>query len=294
MNETIARLDDMRLAAELLSANSFTDLAHRLAMPKQTVSRRIALLESALGVRLVDRTTRTFRLTSVGRGYGEKAAEIVRQAEELQRTVRGEATDIAGTLRITADPLFGEQFLSPIIASFAKAYPAVVVDVTLTNRQVNLIEEGFDVAFRVGSPGDPSLAATRIADAELLLVASPKYIKKRGLPKKPEDLARHQLIALAPEGTPARWSFEGGWLPIAPRIRVNSMKLARDAALDGFGITNLPSFACAEHIRKKQLRVVLDASSFGGIFLVTASRKLLVARTRAFRELALSALRKRL
>ena len=152
MNETIARLDDMRLASELLAASSFTELARKLAMPKQTVSRRIAALESALGVRLVDRTTRTFRLTAVGRGYAEKCGEIVRQAEELQRTVRGESTEIAGTLRITADPLFGEQFLSPIIAAFARAHPSVVVEVTLTNRHVNLIEEGFDVAFRVGSP----------------------------------------------------------------------------------------------------------------------------------------------
>lgn len=293
MNETIARLDDMRLAAALLTARSFTELARGLAMPKQTVSRRIGALEDALGVRLVDRTTRTFRITALGRGYAERCAEIVRLAEDLQRTVRGEATDVAGTLRVTADPLFGEEFLPPIIEVFARKHPHVVVDVTLTSRQVNLVEEGFDIAFRVGAPGDGSLVATKVADAEMVLVASPKYLRARGTPRKPEDLARHDCIALAPEGAPARWAFGERWLAIAPRIRVNHLGLAHRAALAGLGIANVPSFAARDAIERGKLRPLFSPTAFGGIFVVHASRKLTLARTRAFRDVALVELRRR-
>jgi DNA-binding transcriptional LysR family regulator len=288
MNETIARLDDMRLAAALVSASSFTDLASKLSMPKQTVSRRIGALEDAIGVRLVDRTTRTFRVTAVGRGYAERCAEIVRLAEEVQRTVRGEATDVAGTLRVTADPLFGEEFLPPIIEAFARKHPQVLVDVTLTSRQVNLVDEGFDVAFRVGSPGDPSLVATKIADAELVFVASPGYLRLRGTPKSPRELSRHDCIALAPEGAPVRWAFGDKWVSISPRIRVNHLGLALAAARAGLGIANIPSFALTD-----KLRVIFSPAVFGGIYLVHASRKLTVARTRAFRDIALRELRRR-
>src|SRR5690349_9588640 len=139
MNETIARLDDMRIVAALASAANFTRAARSLGMPKQTVSRRVGELEEAIGVRLVDRTTRTFRLTALGRGYAERCAEIVRLADETNRAIRGEATEISGTLRVMADPLFGEQFLAPIVEAFARAHPAVAIDVSLTSRYVDLV-----------------------------------------------------------------------------------------------------------------------------------------------------------
>ena len=296
----MVRLDDMRLMAELVSATNFTDVARALGIPKQTVSRRVGLLEAALGVRLVDRTTRSFRTTALGRAYAERCAEIVRSAEEVNQAIRGEATAISGTLRLTADPLFGERFLPPLIAEFVRTHPDVRIDVTLTSRFVDVVDEGFDVAFRVGAAGDASLVATRIADATLVLVASAGYAKARGLPRRVEDLASHDCIALSPEGSAPRWALRDPatgdvrWVPIAPRIRVNHLGLAREAALAGLGIANVPYFACGSDLARGALRLVLEdlVAPFGAIWVVHASRRLVTPRVRAFRDLAVARLRK--
>lgn len=299
MDETQVRLDDMRLMGALVGAGSFTAVARRLGLPKQTVSRRIAQLEGALGVCLVERTTRSLHLTALGRGYAERCAELVRMADETNLSVKGEVTEVSGTLRVTADPLFGEHFLPGLIEEFVRAHPSVRVEAVLTSRYVELVEEGFDLAFRVGTPGDASLVATRVADATLVFVASPGYVSARGAPGTPEELAAHECIALVPEGGPARWAFQEGsgvrWVPVSPRIRVNHLGLAREAALQGLGITNLPYFACARALEREELVQLLadHTVAFGGIYLVHPSRRLGTARVRAFRELALEYLRKR-
>jgi DNA-binding transcriptional LysR family regulator len=213
--------------------------------------------------------------------------------------MRGEGTEITGTLRVTADPLFGEHFLPPLIAAFSSAHPAVRIDVTLTSRYIDLVDEGFDLAFRVGAPGDASVVATRVADATMVFVASAGYARSRGLPRAPAGVNEHDCIALAPEGAPVRWAFrEGGevrWAPIAARLRVNHLGLARQAALEGLGIANLPYFACSEDIRRGALRLVLEryVAPFGAIYVVHPPRRLVTPRTRAFRDLALEHLRGR-
>lgn len=306
MNESIS-LDDMRLVGALAAASNFTEAGRALGLPKQTVARRVARLEEGLGVRLAQRSTRAFRLTALGRAYAERCAELARSADEINRAVRGEATDVAGTLRVTADPLFGEIFLPALIARFAEEHPAVRVDAVLTSRTVDLVDEGFDVAFRIGAPPEGSLVATRIADAAMVFVASPAYLARhRRAPRAPEDLAAHDCIALAPEGGAARWAFRaeargtaavgkrraGGvdvrWVAIAPRVRVNHLGLAREAAKSGLGIANLPAFAAAEAIARGELVEVLGdrAAPFGGIFVVSPTRRFVTPRLRAFRELA--------
>jgi DNA-binding transcriptional LysR family regulator len=298
MDETI-RLDDMRLVAELARARNFTDTARLLGMPKQSVSRRVADLERALGVRLVDRTTRSFTVTALGRVYADKCADIVRQADDVNRAMRGEATEVSGTLRVTADPLFGQRFLPLLVRAFARANPDVRVDVVLTSRMVDVVEEGFDVAFRVGAAPDPSLVATRIGPASVVFVAAKRYVERRGAPRTPADLAKHDLVALAPEGTSPRWAVRDGegvrWIAIAPRVRVNDLALAREAALEGLGVANLPQFACGAEVARGALVRVLErhTAPFGAIYLVTPPRRLVTPRTRAFRELAIVELKKR-
>ncbi|MCI0570102.1 MAG: LysR family transcriptional regulator [Myxococcaceae bacterium] len=299
MDETQVRLDDMRLMATLVVAANFTDVAARIGLPKQTVSRRVAQLETALGVRLVDRSTRSFRLTALGRGYAERCAEVVRAADEANRAIRGEATEVSGTLRVTADPLFGEQFLPPILAEFSRRYPAVRTDVLLTSRVVDLVDEGFDVAFRVGPPPETALVATRIADALLVFVASPAYLEARGTPRSVDTLGEHDLIALAPEGGAPRWAIQEGsglrWFPVTPKMRVNHLGLARAAALSGLGIANLPYFACKDAVDMGKLRLVLVPKGvpFGTVYVVQPPRRLVTPRVRLFRELAVSQLRSR-
>jgi DNA-binding transcriptional LysR family regulator len=260
-------------------------------------------LEAELGVRLVDRTTRTFRLTALGLDYAGRAADIVRLADELNRSVRGEATEISGTLRVTSDPLFGEHFLPELVHAFVREHPGVRVEVMLTSRFVDLIEEGFDVAFRVGEPDDASMVATRIVDAKLVFVAAPGYVAERGRPASVEALADHDLIALAPEGRSARWAFRATsrdatalrWVPISPTIRVNHLGLAKHAALEGLGIANLPYFACGAELAAGRLLQVLERETvpFGGVYLVHPPRRLVTARTLAFRAIALGRLARR-
>jgi DNA-binding transcriptional LysR family regulator len=299
MHESKIALDDMRLVGALVTAGNFTQVARLLGLPKQTVSRRVARLESALGVQLIERSTRSFRMSALGRGYAERCAELCRAADDLNQNIRGQTSEVTGTLRLTADPLFGEHFLPPLIEAFLRAYPAAQVDAVLTNRAVDLIDEGFDVAFRVGAPGDPTLIATRIAEATVVLVASPRYLKARGRPRRPEDLADHTCVALTPEGLPARWAFRDGagtrWLPIAPRIRVNHLALAREAARAGLGIANLPYFTCSAEVARGTLRLVLadQVAAFGAIHLLHPARRLVTPRVRAFRDLALTRLRAR-
>lgn len=297
MNESIIRLDDMRLAAALAGAPSFTAVGKLLSMPKQTVARRVGLLEEALRVRLVERSTRTFRLTAVGQSYAERCADLIRLAEATNQEVRGETTEVAGTLRVTADPLLGELFLPALLSEFAARHPAVRIDAVLTSRMVDLIEERFDVALRVGTLADSTLYATRVADARMALVAAPSYLKQHGCPSSPDELGAHDTIALAPEGQPPRWAFGSGaavrWVALQPRVRVNHLGLARQAALMGLGIANLPLFACIELMAHRRLRLVLQEHSvpFGGIYVVHVSKRLMPPRVRLFVEFAVAQLR---
>jgi DNA-binding transcriptional LysR family regulator len=293
------RLEDMRLAAALTDAESFTAVGKRLGVPKQTVSRRIAEMEAELGLRLVERTTRAFRLTDGGRRYAERCAEIMRLADEAADEARGQSGEIAGTLRITADPLLGELFLPPIIAAFLRAHPKAAVDAVLTSRFVDLVEEGIDVGLRVGGLPDSSLVAQTIAPARLVYVASARYLRSRGTPRSPHDLAGHDCVALAPEGSAVRWAFvEAGeirWVRVAARVRVNSLAMAKHAALEGLGVANLPLFACARELEERRLVPLLRAetAAFGGIHVVHSSKRLVPARVRAFVTMAVDALRAR-
>lgn len=295
------RLDDLRLLVGLAGAASFIEAARALDLPKQTFSRRLSDLEGALGVRLVERTTRAFRFTTAGASLAEQAKLLVRQGESLFEEIAGVGTRVTGELRVTSDPLFGEIFLPEIIERFVGAFPEVRLEVMLTQRSVDLIEERFDLAFRVGQLPDSTLVAARVGGADLRYAASPEYLARAAAPKRPQDLAGHACIALAPEGGPLRWAFAKGrsgrkviaWQPIHSVLRVNSLALARLAALKGLGIANLPAFACAEDLRAGRLVTVLDnyRVEFGGVYVVYPSRRQPSATLRAFVDLALSMLR---
>lgn len=290
MNETI-RLDDMRLFARVAEARSFTAAAAQLGIPKQTLSRRVADLERALGVRLMHRTTRRLQLTDVGAAYAARCAEITRMAEEAQRAVVDTHETPRGTLRVTADPLFGEAFLAELVVDYATRFPEVRVEVILTRRKVDLLEEGFDVAFRVGHVDDPTLAGSRLGPARIRYCASPAYAKRRGRPRAARDLAEHDLIVIS-DGGPARWPLPGDgapvMTPVVGRITTSSFALARRATLAGVGIGLFPEFACADGLREGTLVPVLGGAvvDVGAVWIVHAARRFLGARVRAFVDLA--------
>lgn len=290
ISETI-RLDDLRLFAGVAETRSFTAAAERLGIPKQTLSRRVAELERALGVRLMHRTTRRLQLTDVGAAYADRCAEIVRMADEAQRAVVDAQDTPRGTLRVTADPLFGEAFLGELVVDYAARFPEVRIEVILTRRRVDLLEEGFDVAFRVGHVDDPALAGSRLGPARIRYCASPAYVKRRGEPRAAREVAEHDLIVVS-DGGPARWPLPGDrapvMTPVVGRITTSSFALARRATLGGLGIGLFPEFACADGLRDGTLVPVLGGAviDVGAVWIVHAARRFLAARVRAFVDLA--------
>jgi len=292
------RIDDMRLFAAVAEKLSFTAAAEDLGIPKQTVSRRVAALESELGVRLLHRTTRSMRLTDVGRAYATRCAQIVKMADDANQAVTDQSDQVLGTLRVTADPLFGEAFLADLVHDYREAHPGVTIELMLTQRKVDLVEEGFDVAFRVGAMADSSLVATALGPASMCYCASPSYLEARGRPVHPNELSEHDCITLLPESSASRWLFmiddAMKWFPIESKLRVNHLPTARRLAVADAGIVNLPAFAAKPLIEAGLLESVLRGfqAPFGEVRLVYLGRGLLSPRVRHFIDMAVERFRR--
>ena len=296
-HETV-RLEDMRLFAKIAEVRSFSAAARALRIPKQTVSRRIAELERALDVQLVHRTTRRVHLTGVGEAYAARCAEVARLADEANRAVTDSHTTPRGTLRVTADPLFGDAFLGPLVIEYATRHPEVSVEVALTRRRVDLLEEGFDVGFRIGAVEDPALAGIELGPARVRYCASPEHVAKHGTPQSPEELAALDCIVVGDANVPTRWPFAGSdgelrLVPVRGRLALTSFAMAHAAARAGLGIALFPDFACMEDLRAGTLVTVLPEHvvSVGSVWLVHPRVRTLTARVRAFVDLAVDRLR---
>lgn len=294
----MTRLDDMRLFAQLAESGSVTAAARALATTKQTVSRRLAELEESLGVELVRRTTRRFTLTDVGRVYAARCAEVARLAEEANRAAASQLDVVSGTLRITADNTFGEAFLPELVTTYLREHPEVGVEVWLTARKVDIVDEGFDVAFRIGPPPDVTyLAATSLGPARMWTVASPVYFDARGEPASLEDLSGHDCLTVMPSLRRIGWPFMiDGQLRVVDvraRVRANGLTMARRAALAGAGIAHLPEFAVADDVAAGKLVRVLEAFTpeVGGVHVVYPHAARLAPKVTAFVALAVSRFR---
>jgi DNA-binding transcriptional LysR family regulator len=213
----------------------------------------------------------------------------VRIANEANRAVTEVDDEPRGTLRVTADPVFGDAFVGELVIEYARRWPRVTIDLVMTRRRVDLIEEGFDVAFRIGHVDDASLTGVRLGPARVRYCASPRYLAKRGAPTAPEQLGEHDCLVVS-DGGPTRWPFPGKkgprLVPIDGRLKVTSFATARAAALAGLGIAIFPDFACAKDIRRKRLTPVLETVDVGWVWMLHAARQHPAARLRAFLELA--------
>ncbi|MDP3232821.1 MAG: LysR family transcriptional regulator [Myxococcales bacterium] len=223
---------------------SFRAAARSLGVPKSTVSRRVALLEEQLGVQLLQRTTRTVSLTDVGDAFHQRCSQALGTISDAAREVRQSEASPKGVLRVTAPITFAEHFLGDIVTEFLSENPDVRVTLDLTDRYVDLVAEGYDVALRAGPLADSTLKARLLGSNPLVMVASPKYLSRYGAPKTPADLLEHDCILYSNTERGAKWPLlvkrKVTPCPVRARVAVNSFMLARDLAAAGLGIARMP------------------------------------------------------
>jgi DNA-binding transcriptional LysR family regulator len=228
-------------------------------MPKSTVSRKVSELEERLNARLLQRTTRKLSLTDVGRTYYDYCARIVAEVEDAERAVSTLQDAPRGLLRVTSGP--NSMFLAPIITDYLKRYPEVALELVCTARAVDLVEERFDLGIRAGMLPDSTLIARSLGRVSWWLVAAPAYLKKRGWPRLPGDLAKHDCLFFGPGlsdlGPQLEKDGDVVRLTVSPRMMVTEMDILRAAARTGLGIALLPAFQCVEDLRARRLERVL-------------------------------------
>jgi DNA-binding transcriptional LysR family regulator len=278
----------MRVFTAVVDAGSFTGAADKLALSRGMATRYVAQLEEHLGVRLLHRTTRKLSLTEAGNDYNERAIQVLAMVAEAESSVAQEASVPRGTLRVSSSNAFGARHLGPAITEYLQRYPGVQVDITLNDRVVDLVEEGFDVAIRVATKIDPGLVARKLAHTRLVACASPGYLKKHGVPKVPEDLVNHQCLTYAYVSSPNEWRFRRAGVEkkilVSGGLCGNSGDILRSAAVEGLGITLQPDFLAYEALRERKLvRVLADwETDDHAVFAVYPNRKFLPPKVRSF------------
>ncbi|MEI6559749.1 MAG: LysR family transcriptional regulator [Rhodospirillaceae bacterium] len=241
---------------------SFSEAARRLRTSKSVISRQVAALETDLGVRLFHRTTRSLTLTEAGQGYCEKVGRILADIEEANLSVTRLQAAPRGRLRVNAPMSFGFRHLAPALPEFLKRYPEVEIDITMNDRFVDLVEEGFDVAVRIGRLTDSSLVARKLAPMRRVICASPAYLETFGVPQSPDDLAGRECLCYSNMALSDEWSFtrpDGRPWPVEVRgrLRANNGDALRVAALQGLGLANLPTFIVGPDLQDGTLLGVL-------------------------------------
>jgi DNA-binding transcriptional LysR family regulator len=274
---------DMLLFATVVREGSFTRAARQLGVSKQTASERVGKLEERLGVRLLERTTRTLRVTDAGAGYAERCTAIAAQIEEANQAVQARQAEPTGVLRVSTPVLYGRRYLAPIAARYLARYPQTRIELLLADRRVQLIEEGYDLAIRVGNLDDASIAARRLGEGHTYFLASPAYLRTHGRPT-PKKLGQARCITLQPFET---WTIDGVSTKIEPVLVVNDLEVACDAAIAGVGIVRAPSIVCREAVAKGRLVPLFTEAPalVRPVWAVYPSRRYLPVKVRVFVDL---------
>lgn len=256
------QFEDMRIFVATVDARNFTTAANRLSLSKQFVSRRVMALEDSLGVRLLIRNTRKLAVTDLGQEFYERARRILGEVADAEQAMSLRRATPHGLLRVSAPMSFGMVHLSPLVSMFLKQHADVRFDMELSDRTVDVVGEGFDMAIRIGTLADSTLIAQKLAQVRMVTCCSPQYLRRRGTPAAPADLERHACL-LYGHGGPATWEFvlDGTHKAVEVHgpLRANNGDLIRDAAIAGLGIARLPDFIVAAGIKAGQLVEVLEA-----------------------------------
>lgn len=255
------RLHLMSVFVAVAEESGFAGGARRLGMSPPAVTRAIAALEERLGVKLLNRTTRYVRTTDAGQRYLEDARRIIAEADEADEAAAGINATPRGHLTITAPVLFGRMFVMPRVVEFLQLYPAVDVSALFLDRVVNMLEEGVDVAVRIGELPDSAMRAIRVGTVRRVLCASPQYLQQHGIPHTPADLPQHQIVAAVGVTPTVEWKFnlngDTSAVRIKPRLTVSSNDAAIEAVSHHAGITRLISYQVAPQLASGQLKTVL-------------------------------------
>jgi DNA-binding transcriptional LysR family regulator len=252
-------IQDMRIFARVAAVQNLSAVGTELGLTPGTISKRIQALEDELSARLFDRTTRSIRITEEGAAFLAHVLRILSEIEAARASVDDKVSKPKGRLKIAAPACLGQRYLAPALCEFVRMYPEIDVHVDLRDRQVNLQEEGYDVAIRTGALSDSSLIAKRLAPDRHVVVASPAYVARRGLPRRPADLAQQDCLVLGEQG---QWAFSKDGVNIAVRVkgplRSNNGEMLCHAAVDGLGLLRASELEVARELRAGTLVQVLE------------------------------------
>ena len=283
-------IQEMAVFARVVGAGSLSAAARELGLSPALVSRRLAALESRLGVRLINRTTRSLHLTDDGATYYEACARVLADIEEADATVSAGRVEPRGTLRVALPASFGLQHIAPLIPRFAERYPQVQLALSLSDRTVNLIEEGFDLAVRIAHLEDSSLTARKLAPNRRVVCASPAYLARHGTPRTPDELARHNCLTTTDFAM--NWDYKGpdgkpGSVRVTGRYACDSWEVLREWARAGLGVALKSTWDVHRLLAEGSLVEVCPGYTFHSdvaIYAVYPSRRFLPAKTRVFIE----------
>ncbi len=286
----------MRMYVAVVDGGSFAAAADKLEISRAMVSKQIQKLEEHLGTRLMNRTTRRLSLTETGREFYERSTQIMGDVEEAEQ-IAGQMTRMPqGVLRVTIPLSYGQHRLGAIIGDYTQAYPQVQLDISLSDRKVDLIDEGFDLAIRIGAMPQSDLIARKLGGVRSVVCAAPTYLARHGAPQTPADLAQHACLGYTLTNTGADWRLEGPGgpvtVPISGPIRADNGDIIRLAALGGAGVVFQPHFIVGDDIAAGRLVRVLPEwqSAELGVYALYPSRKHLSAKVRTFVDFLVPAL----
>lgn len=283
-------LAEMAVFARVVNAGSLSSAARELGLSPAVVSRRLSALEQRLGVRLINRTTRSLHLTDEGATYYETCARLLAEIEEADAAVSAGRADPQGPLKVAMPASFGHRHIAPLIPQFAKRYPNVQLALSLSDRSVNLIEEGYDLAIRIEDLADSSLAARKLAPNRRVVCASPEYLRRHGTPRHPHELAAHNCLTTGEFSV--TWDFRGpdgepGSVRVSGRYACDNWEVLREWALAGLGIALKSTWDVRAQLEDGSLVPLCPGYTFDtdvAIYAVYPHRRFLPAKTRAFIE----------
>ena len=264
MKNQQSTLDERQVFVAVVRYGSFTEAARQLELTTAAVSRRVKALESRLGVRLLNRTTRRLSLTDAGQQYYEDMRRLLLELQQTEERIAGLASEPAGFLRITAPLSFGMRYLGEVIAGLHARYPAIRIELTLDDSLRDIVSSGFDAAIRIGKLQDSTLVARRLGSFRQLVCASPGYLAHHGEPRTPQELADHACLYYTNLDSPHDWLFESGGKRFAVSTSgvfgANNGDVLCDAAVHGMGIVYLPAFIADGYLRDGRLVSILNGS----------------------------------